>query len=197
MGGTGGAVLFALVPAATILSAYLNWLLTSVPPDWFTLSACLKDPAGLIAFAVFTLVFGPLAEELGWRGYLLDCWKDRGILVYGAGIGLIWTVWHLPMFLIAGSYQNLLLMHGAVPVLCFALSTVALGVIIGEITKRTDCILPAILFHFMINFTGEMIPLAPAAEMIRTALYAVIALGMLGGHYLIGKGVYHGNTGSA
>jgi len=197
IGGKGAVVLFTLVPAVTILSAYVNQIFTSAPPDWSKLSTYLKDPLELIAFAAFTLVFGPLAEELGWRGYLLDCWKDRGILVYGAGIGLIWTVWHLPMFFIAGSYQNSLLMHGAEPVLCFALSTVALGVIIGEITKRTDGMLTAILFHFMINFTGEMIPLAPTAEMISTAAFTVIALGVIFSHYHIRKGLYNGNHGSA
>ncbi|PKM73505.1 MAG: hypothetical protein CVU91_04250 [Firmicutes bacterium HGW-Firmicutes-16] len=188
VGGKGLAVLFALVPAVTVLSAYLNQLFTSTPPDWSTLGAYINDPAGLLAFAVFTLIFGPFAEEIGWRGYLLDCWKDKGILFYGAGIGFIWTIWHLPMFFINGTYQNSLLMHGVVPVLCFALSTVALGVIIGEIAKRTGSILPAILFHFTINFTGELIPLTPAAEMIRTAAFIVIALGMIYCHY-IRKGV--------
>lgn len=192
----GAAVLFALVPTVTVLSAYINQLFTSGPPDWSKLSVYLKDPAGLIAFAAFTLVFGPLAEELGWRGYLLDCWKDKGIWVYGAGIGLIWSIWHLPMFFIAGSYQNALLMQGAEPVLCFALSTIALGVIIGEVTKRTDGILTAILFHFMINFTGEMIPLTPSAEMISTAAFTAIALGMICSHYHMKKGVCDGDAGS-
>lgn len=195
--GKGAAILlFAVVPAVTVLSAYINQLFTSAPPDWSKLSTYLKDSAGLIVFAAFTLVFGPLAEGLGWRGYLLDCWKDRGIWVYGAGIGLIWTVWHLPMFFIAGSYQNSLLMRGAEPVLCFALSTVALGVIIGEITKQTDGILTAILFHFMINITGEMIPLTPSAKTISTALLAAIALGVIFCHYHIREGVCNEDAGS-
>jgi len=196
IGKPGFVVIFALVPAVTVLSAFISQLFTSAPPDWSKLSTYLKDPASLIAFAAFTLIFGPLAEELGWRGYLLDCWKDRGILVYGARIGLIWTVWHLPMFFIAGSYQNSLLMHGAEPVLCFALSTIALGVIIGEITKRSHGILTAILFHFTINFTGELIPLAPVAEMISTAAFMVIALGVIYSHYHMRKGVCNGDAGS-
>ncbi len=62
------------------------------------------------------------------------------------------------------------------PVLCFALSTIALSVIIGEIAQRYNSILSAILFHFMINFTGELIPLELTAEIIKTAIFAVIAL---------------------
>jgi len=99
------------------------------------------------------------------------------------------------MFFIAGSYQSSLLTHGAAPVLCFALSTTALGVIIGEITKRTGGILTAILFHFTINFTGELIPLAPAAEIISTAALILIALGMICSHHHTRKGVYNGDTG--
>lgn len=106
-------------------------------------------------------------------------------MVYGVAIGLIWTVWHLPMFFITGSYQNTLLMHGAEQIICFALSTIALGVVIGEITKRTNSLLAAILFHFMINFTGEIIPLAPVAEMIKTAVFILIALGLIYSHYHI------------
>jgi membrane protease YdiL (CAAX protease family) len=87
-------------------------------------------------------------------------------------------------------------MHGAEPVLCFALSTEALGVIIGEITKRSHGILTAILFHFTINFTGELIPLAPGAEMISTAAFMVIALGVIYSHYHMRKGVCNGDAGS-
>lgn len=172
-------VTFALVPAVNVFSVYAGSLLTASAPDWSGLSDACKDPDGLLLFAVFTLIFGPLAEEIGWRGYLLDCWKDRGILIYGAGIGFLWALWHLPMFLISGTYQNALLGQGTGTVLCFALSTTALGVILGELVKRTGSILAAILFHFTINFTGELFLLSPAAETVRTAVFAGIALGMI------------------
>lgn len=170
---------FTLVPAITLISAYASFLITSVNPDFFELVAHSKDLTGLMLFAVFTFVFGPLAEEIGWRGYLMDCWKPKGILVYGVGIGLIWTLWHLPMFFIEGTYQNSLLLKGAIPIICFALSTIALGVIIGYITKRTGSILPAILFHFSINFTGEIIPLELTGEIINTIILLIIASGII------------------
>lgn len=171
--------IFMLVPAVTVISAYINFIFASAWPDWSKLVAYFKNPAGLIIFAAFTLVFGPLAEEIGWRGYLLDCWKDKGIMVYGMGIGLIWTLWHLPMFFIAGTYQNSLLVQGAVPVICFVLSTVALGVIIGKLTIKTNSILSAILFHFVVNFIGELVTLSPSAGLIKTMLFTVIASGIV------------------
>ncbi len=177
----GLLTVFTLVPAITLLSAYASFLLTSVYQDFSILSTYFKDLTKLIIFAAFTFIFGPLAEEIGWRGYLMDCWKNKGILVYGAGIGFIWTIWHLPMFFIAGTYQNVLLIHGAIPVMCFALSTTALGIIIGHITKITDSILLAILFHFTINFTGEIIPLELTGEIIKTIILTVIASGIIYG----------------
>ena len=30
------------------------------------------QPLGILAFAIFMLFFGPIPEELGWRGYALD-----------------------------------------------------------------------------------------------------------------------------
>ncbi len=171
----GLAVIFLLVPTVTVLSAYINLFLTSTSVDWSVLVAYLHTPLSLIAFVVFTFIFGPLAEEIGWRGYLLDCFKQRSPLVYGVGIGLIWTIWHLPMFLIAGTYQNGLLAQGFFPVLCFVLSTTALGVIIAETAKYCNSILAAIIFHFMINFTGELIPLSISAELVKSAIYIIIA----------------------
>lgn len=170
---------FGLVPAVTVLSACAGSVLFKEALDWSQLLDRLENPMEFALFALFTLIFGPLAEELGWRGYLLDCWEDRGILVYGIGIGLIWTVWHLPMFFIAGTYQNGLLRQGALPILYFVLSTTALGVIAGRITKKTGSILAAILFHFTINFTGELIPLAPLADLFNTVVLAAIACGLV------------------
>ena len=197
IGNTGAKdilVIFALVPAVTAVSAFIQFMFTCVPPDLSGLNVYIKDPVKLMAFAAFTLVFGPLAEEIGWRGYLLDCLKVRGILVYGAGIGFLWTLWHLPMFFIAGSYQNMLLKQGVIPVICFALSTIALGVIMGETANKTGSILSAILFHFMVNFTGELIPLAPRTEMIKTAVYSIIAFGIVYSHNHRRKGVCNGNS---
>jgi len=168
-------IALVLVPLVTVFSAYLSFLFTSVPPDFSVLGVYSKNIGGLFLFAIFTLVFGPLAEEIGWRGYLLDCWQDKGIFGYGVSIGLIWTMWHLPMFFIKGTYQNSLALQGLIPILCFAFSTTALGVIIGKITKITGSILQAILFHFTINFTGELIPLSLAGEVINALILTIIA----------------------
>ena len=51
-----------------------------------------------LAFAA-ALPFGPLGEELGWRGYALPRLQARhGALASSLMIGAVWTLWHVPFF---------------------------------------------------------------------------------------------------
>lgn len=58
------------------------------------------DRAHLIPLALLIgSVFGPLAEELGWRGYALPRLLERhGPLVSSLILGAVWTVWHAPLY---------------------------------------------------------------------------------------------------
>jgi membrane protease YdiL (CAAX protease family) len=52
-----------------------------------------------IAFVYILLTGGPLQEEFGWRGTLLDPMQERfGALRASLVVGVIWALWHLPLF---------------------------------------------------------------------------------------------------
>ena len=66
----------------------------------------LDAPLSLIPFAIGILVFGPLPEELGWRGYAQDRFQSRyNALVSSLVIGAGWALWHIPLYFIAGTFQ--------------------------------------------------------------------------------------------
>lgn len=48
---------------------------------------------------VVPVIFGPLAEEFGWRGFLLPLLNPKAQPIKSSIIvGLIWAVWHAPLF---------------------------------------------------------------------------------------------------
>ena len=53
------------------------------------------------------IILGPLSEEFGWRGFLQkriikEFTSIRGSII----IGLIWSLWHLPLFYMIGTSQH-------------------------------------------------------------------------------------------
>lgn len=61
----------------------------------------LDNPLSLLACLLVILIFGgPLGEELGWRGFVLPALQKKYTpLLSGIIVGVIWTYWHIPMFL--------------------------------------------------------------------------------------------------
>jgi hypothetical protein len=52
---------------------------------------------------IFVVVVG---EELGWRGFALPhLLRDRSALAASLILGLLWSAWHLPTFLVPGTPQ--------------------------------------------------------------------------------------------
>ncbi len=80
----------AFIGIAMLLAADNTALLGD--PEWTRLK--------LIPLAVLAaLPFGPLGEELGWRGYALPALqKHHSALVSSLIIGVFWCFWHAPLF---------------------------------------------------------------------------------------------------
>jgi membrane protease YdiL (CAAX protease family) len=106
----------------------------------------------IVLFIAFVWIFvlgGPIQEEFGWRGYLLDPLQERlTALGGGLAVGLVWAVWHLPLFYIPSEtiyYQNLFL--------GFAVSITLLSVLMTWVYNSTNgSLLPALLMHTSWNW---------------------------------------------
>ena len=101
-----------------------------------------------IVFLTTVFVGGPIAEELGWRGYA----QPRMQAQLGAGwsglvIGFIWSVWHLPLFYYFPSSVAGLPLGYYIPMVT------ALGVLFAWLYNRTGgSVLLCVLLHAGVNF---------------------------------------------
>jgi len=107
-GGTAtyGMALFA-VPCVAALSLGVHYSLTGKWPSHIPVLSGMGLEAGdeLLAVALLPLFFvlntimgGPVAEELGWRGFLqARLQRKYGYAFAGVLVGFVWSCWHLPL----------------------------------------------------------------------------------------------------
>lgn len=100
------ATIFLIPPLYSILALATGLVFQKSLPFLETPAKYLHNPLSILPFAVVTLFYGPLPEELGWRGYALDRLQRKwNALSASVILGIIWSTWHLPMFFIKGSLQ--------------------------------------------------------------------------------------------
>jgi membrane protease YdiL (CAAX protease family) len=111
----------------------------------------LSEPARWLAlpstFLMVLLIGGPVGEEFGWRGFLLQRVQPvLGLLWASVVIGLISAFWHLPLFWIPGTAQSHL------PFALFLVRIVGLSIISTWIYNGTRrSLLFVLLFHASLN----------------------------------------------
>ena len=180
-------VIFLTVPAITALAALADRLLGGWGIRLEAAARFLEQPLQVLPFVLFILLFGPLPEELGWRGYVLDRLQARrcpdakriegwSALASSLILGAAWALWHLPQFFIKGTYQQGLGV-GSLSFWIFILALVVGSILYTWIYNNTGrSTLSAILFHFMQNFTGELFELSVRAELYSFLLMIVAAM---------------------
>ncbi|MFD6225923.1 CPBP family intramembrane glutamic endopeptidase [Streptomyces sp. NPDC060232] len=96
-----------------------------------------------LALVVTAQLIGACAEEIGWRCYLQPLLRTRfGPITASATVGLLWGLWHVPVFTQAPA-------HAA----GFLLATTSMSVILGLALDgvRSNRLLLAGGFHTLIN----------------------------------------------
>jgi membrane protease YdiL (CAAX protease family) len=104
-------------------------------------------PAAAIPAIVFaTLIRGGL-EEPGWRGLALPVLQRRlGAFWASITIGVLWAVWHVPLFLMPGSSQV------GTPFALYATAVVGISVITTWLYNASGGrVLVAVVFHTLSN----------------------------------------------
>jgi membrane protease YdiL (CAAX protease family) len=156
------AVIFLIPPVYSVLALVTGLVLQKSLPSLETPANYLHNPLSILPFAAVTLFYGPLPEELGWRGYALDRLQSKwNALTASIILGIIWSIWHTPMFFMKESLQADVFPLGTLRFwIAMGPGILAEAVIMTWIYNNTRrSILSAILFHFMMNFTGEFLRL--------------------------------------
>ncbi len=136
----------------------------------------LENPFSLLSFAVFTLFFGPLTEEMGWRGFALDGLFSRyNGLVSSLIMACAWALWHTPLFFIEG-YPLHEMSLGTAGLVRYFSDFFPKCVLYTWIFYRSGrSIWAAIFFHFMCNYLGMVIEIERMSEWIQVGLFYLVA----------------------
>lgn len=168
--------LLLFIPALVIASVAIsiafggNWSQLQLIEDY------QQQPLSLIPFALFVLILGPVPEELGWRGYALDALTGRvGALWASIALAIGWAVWHIPLFFING-YPLAEMNFGAAEFAVYFGSFIPKSILYTALFYAAGrSTLTAILFHFVINFTGMIVEINFQTEIIQMMLYWLVA----------------------
>ena len=161
--------LVALILGAPALAGLLTFV--SHPDDLLNQGR----PNLMILVSAFTLMnfwTGPLAEEFGWRGYLLPKLEERlPTWLAGLLIGPIWAFWHLPLF-----WSSLFTDVGQAS--GYVLWVSAWSVVLAILTKAANGnVLPAVGLHFVLNSQADFFS-AFLPQLDGSALPSGITLGL-------------------
>lgn len=127
-----------------------------------------------LLYAVFLLFFGPIPEEIGWRGIFLDkLINENSIHRSFVIISIVWLTWHFPLFFIKSSYQYELGFMSR-EFFIWAIQLLSQSIIIGIIYIISKRSIPAaIMYHYLVNLVGEMFEDNLRISLILTAIYLI------------------------
>jgi uncharacterized protein len=104
----------------------------------------------MLGTILFTLFSGPLAEELGWRGFALPRLQSKhNALVSSLILGVIWTCWHIPLFFVTGATQM------SIPFPIYLVLVLTITVYLTWLYNNTrGSLIITVMGHFTYNMTG-------------------------------------------
>lgn len=131
------------------------------------------------------MIFAGGAEELGWRGILQKHLAKKGNLVAtGIFIGVVWAVWHGPLFLLE------VFAHYNYAFSTYLLFAILYSLLLTLLVHKTKSILLAVLMHAGINAFGNLgfgVPMEVHGGVLTfLALLSLVAVFLL--HYVDDKG---------
>ncbi len=106
---------------------------------------------GLLFFAFLNdLVRGPLGEELGWRGYVLNELQNKYSPLKSALIvGVLWGFWHTPLWFASGYTGVNLIKY----IVLFMVGIVSFSIVVTVFYNLNRNLIVPIVIHQLFNFS--------------------------------------------
>ncbi|MFC4588004.1 CPBP family intramembrane glutamic endopeptidase [Sphaerisporangium corydalis] len=165
----------ATVLAAALLAQLVGGPMVSLAPG----RDLIATVGGPVPFLVSMLIAGPLAEEPGWRGTAYPRLRaSMSRLQAGLLLGVVWAVWHLPLFFVNGTVQadlGLFSWSG----LLFSLSVIPMALLTGYAYESAG-VVAAIAVHFGVNATMALLGVgSPVTQAFIVAVQMLVVLTLL------------------
>lgn len=151
------AVALFFFPFMQAVSVLVNALISGRPLDFSTVAAHqIFGPAAVLPIFILPFFITDLisnGEELGWRGYVLPRLQARySALVASLVVGVIWALWHLPLWMAPGN---------TTPVGLFVIKVIAESVLYTWLYNNSrGSLLLVTFFHAASNTGGAFLPVA-------------------------------------
>ena len=172
------AGILLLFPVLYCLGILIDIGMGGSMPGMDQLKSLIANPL-MIPLAVFiSFMSGPWSEEFGWRGYALErIMTPFGLLAGSIILGLIWGVWHLPLFFMPDTWHGQI-GFGLTGFWMFMLRSVGLSLVMTWVYMNTNrSILSGMFMHFTSNFTSQLIaPSSARFEVMEAIILFVIGI---------------------
>lgn len=141
-------VLFYCISYFTSLTYYNE----SINTQW------LQATKNIMLWFLLALPFGPMGEELGWRGFMLpQLLKSHSVIKSTVLVGLAWGIWHMASFTFPGAAIPSFMEVNVWTIGFYFMNTIALSMIFTYVyLKGNGSVFHAILLHAFFNASANV-----------------------------------------
>jgi uncharacterized protein len=155
-----------------LLAMALHVILGGQPPDLLAMLGALPT---VVVTSIYMFVQVGIGEEIGWRGYALPKLQaGYSALASSVILGVIWTLWHLPVFF------NPATSYSRTPSWVFLVFLLPVSIVITWVFNSTEgSVLMVMILHAVLNASSPLwraIPEYGAMESTTTAVITHIYL---------------------
>lgn len=172
-------VFVLIMPLAVVISIFIS-LPFGESISQFQFGEGFSFSTGFVP-VLFLLVLTASFEELGWRGYAFDSLQSKyNFFTSSIIFGILWSLWHFPLIFVKNSYQYEIFQENIWFGVNFFVSIIVMGVIISWIwIKNKKSVITAILFHFIVNISAEILEITQITKCIETVVLTVFVVAFI------------------